>query len=341
MYRPRLIITLGPASLNKEFLSTVHAYDIDLLRINMSHTRLENLESTIQFIQQLTDIPICIDSEGAQLRCQQVGVDSVYLSEGSSIKVHHDDVVSDYQNISFYPDDITHQFEVGDVINIDFDSASIKIEHKEQDYLLAKVITPGIIGSNKACDSTRKLNLPALTPKDCIAFEIGEEYNIHNYALSFASDADSVHKLRGKFKKDIRLISKIESISGLNNLDEILTASDEILIDRGDLSRQVTIEAIPFLQKIIIERARFFRKPVVVATNLLETIIHNKYPTRAEANDVISTLMMGASGLVLAAETAIGKYPLNAVHTAETLINHYDRWKMGVTIPDILNFLGE
>ena len=135
---------------------------------------------------------------------------------------------------------------------------------------------------------------------------------------------------------DVNLISKIESIRGVLNLDEILPLVDEILIDRGDLSREVAIEKIPFLQRRIISKARSKDVPVYVATNLLESMTNTHAPTRAEVNDVASTLLMGADGLVLAAETAIGQYPIEAVKMINSLVKQFTRWTPESSVKDII-----
>ena len=149
----------------------------------------------------------------------------------------------------------------------------------------------------------------ALSDKDIEAFSIGEKLNIKNYALSFTSQAGDIITLRNLFKNKINVTSKIESKKGLKNLSEILKEADNILIDRGDLSKEVPLHEIPKKQKEIIARALKSKTPIYVATNLLESMVTRMEPTRAEVNDVYNTLIDGATGLVLAAETAIGKYP--------------------------------
>ena len=144
--------------------------------------------------------------------------------------------------------------------------------------------------------------------------------------MSFANKAEDVSLMRDLCGEKSNIICKIESPSGVNNLNSIIEKTDEILIDRGDLSRRIPIQRIPFLQRCIIATARLMNTPVYVATNLLETMITTQSPTRAEVNDVVSTLEMGANGLVLAAETAIGKYPLQSVEMIRNLISEFDKF---------------
>jgi len=161
--------------------------------------------------------------------------------------------------------------------------------------------------------------------------------NIMNFAMSFTNRAEDVAVMRAACGPDATIIYKIESPAGLRNLNGILDVADEILIDRGDLSRRVPIEQIPFLQRRIISLARSKGKAVYVATNLLETMVTTKSPSRAELNDVVSTMEMGANGLVLAAETAVGGYPVEAVMMVCALIKEFTRWTPNTSIEEILD----
>ena len=173
--------------------------------------------------------------------------------------------------------------------------------------------------------------------KDKNAFEIGLVNGVSNFSLSFTNKIEDVIEMRNIIGNDSNLISKIESIKGVLNLREILPVVDQILIDRGDLSREVSIDKIPFIQRRIISFAKAKNVPVYVATNLLESMVKTISPTRAEVNDVASTLLMGASGLVLAAETAIGNYPVESVNMVNSLIKQYNRWTPESTFSDILD----
>ena len=168
------------------------------------------------------------------------------------------------------------------------------------------------------------------------AFEICKKLGITHFALSFARSGDDIRKMREIVGIDSLIISKIENRSGLTNLKSILKATDEILIDRGDLSRQVPIQKIPFLQNRIVSMARISEIPVYVATNLLESMRYNELPTRAEMNDVVSTVLSGTDGLVLAAETAIGKYPVESVKMIREALSLCKKWTPNTNIMEIL-----
>ena len=308
-----IICTLGPSSLNEDVVGKLDRLGVSLFRINLSHTPLDKVEEVIDKIAGWTDKAICLDSEGAQMRNESMVSEAVALEPGETVKIHFDSVVGDSGRLSFSPKGIAREFQVGDKIRIDFDHLCLSVTSVEADHCTAVVETGGIVGSNKAADSSRLLPLPFATDKDRGAFEIGRRKGVKTYALSFASSAADVKGVRDIVGPDTTIISKVESRIALMNLVEIIKESDKILIDRGDLSRSISVEKIPFLQRRIIATAKAHRTPVYVATNLLETMIARRSPTRAEVNDVVSTLQMGADGLVLAAETAIGKFPVEAV----------------------------
>ncbi len=324
--RNKILITLGPSSLKEEIVSRCAGPDVYVFRINLSHTPLDKVEETIRLIRDWTDIPICLDSEGAQIRNETMRDSKAAFREGDMVKIHFESVLGDSENISFTPPGIARELKKGDLIRVDFDAVGMQVVERHDDHCLARVVEGGEVGSNKAADVDRDLRLTAITAKDEAAIAIGRDMGVKHFALSFANRRSDVERMRELCGPEARIISKIESRSGVANLIDILEATDEILIDRGDLSRQVPIERIPFMQRQIIAVAKTRSKPVFVATNLLESMIVSKGPTRAEVNDVASTLLMGADGLVLAAETAIGKYPAEAVEMIRCVIKQVDRW---------------
>ena len=332
----KILATLGPASLNIDTVKELTKKGVDLFRINLSHTKLEDVRKIIENIQSWTDVPVCLDSEGAQIRNQDMVSESVNFQKDDVVKIHHTPVVGDGNNISFTPNNVSQQLKVGDEIRVDFNSVCFCVTEVQDNFLLAIVKREGTVGSNKAADTDANIKLSAVTPKDEKAFEIGLSLGVENFSLSFTNSAEDVFQVREIIGNNSNLISKIESIKGVLNLGEILPVVDQILIDRGDLSREVSIEKIPFIQRRIISYARSKDTPVYVATNLLESMIRSASPTRAEANDVASTLLMGASGLVLAAETAIGDHPVGAVEMINLIIKQYNRWTTESSFNDII-----
>ena len=335
--KPSILVTLGPSSLSEGVVRRISAEkSVQLLRINLSHTPLKGLEATIKRILKWTDIPICIDSEGAQIRNGPMVSEDVYFLKGSRVKIHFNGIQGDASNISFTPDGIAGYFVAGDRINVDFDSVSFRVMERKNSHLVAEVEQSGVVGSRKAADLDREVDLEPITQKDEEAIKIGKRLGIKHFALSFSNCRSDVEKMRELVGPESTLICKIESDQGVRNLAGILDSADQILIDRGDLSRQVPIEKIPFIQRRIVSLARHRKRPVFVATNLLESMVRKREPTRAEVNDVVSTLLMGANGLVLAAETAIGKFPVEAVKMTKRIIEQFERWTPNTSITEIL-----
>ena len=312
-------------------------HGVYLFRINLSHTSLDDIRPTIEKIQGWTDVPICLDSEGAQLRNQKMTSENIVFTEDGEVKIYFEPIIGDSHNISFAPQGIARQFVVGDEISLDFDHARLRVTECSQSGSAAIVTSGGVVGSNRAADVERDLEFSSLTDKDREAIKIGLELGIRNFALSFANHPEDVDRMRALCGPGANIICKIESPAGMENIDGIIDRADEILIDRGDLSRKVPIEKVPFLQRKIIAMARQRETPVFVATNLLESMVTRKSPTRAEVNDVVSTLLMGADGLVLAAETAIGSYPVEAVAMVRRLIDESKMWTPETSLTEIMD----
>jgi len=331
----RILATLGPSSLRQDIISQIENEYLYLFRINLSHTPIDSLADIIRKIQSYTEIPICLDSEGAQIRNQSVTNGKIFLHKDDVIKIHFNETLGNSKNLSFTPN-IAEQLSVGDEMSVDFNSTRIKIIEKHMKYCMAKVEHGGKVGSNKAVTLNREIDMEAITSKDKKAITIAKGMGIKYFALSFAGSSEDVKTMRKLAGRDATIISKIESKKGVLNLNDIIDASDEILIDRGDLSREINLEKIPFLQRRIIAMARSKKVPVYVATNLLESMVKVPEPTRAEINDVVSTLLMGANGLVLASETAIGKYPVKAAKMIKKLISQTEKWTSNTSITELL-----
>ena len=314
----KIFCTIGPSSLNKNFLKGIKN-KVNLLRINLSHTDIKNLEQVVKKIRKYTKIPICIDTEGAQIRTkiykkiklkknQKVLIDNNYKSK----------------NLTFYPD-VYEQLRVGDVVSIGFDNLVLKIIRKKRNYFISKVKSAGLLENNKGTHIVnRKIYLEPLTEKDLSAIEKSLELNINNYALSFTNSEKDISLFKSLLPNK-RTIFKIETYSAIKNIDEIFKNCDEVLIDRGDLSKDVKLERVPFFQREIQKKAKKKNKKVYIATNLLEAMVKEPNPTRAEINDIYNCLELGSDGLVLAAETAIGNWPLKSVNIIHQVIKEFNK----------------
>ncbi|MDX1510783.1 MAG: pyruvate kinase [Nitriliruptorales bacterium] len=316
----RILCTLGPSSLNPDVITELTELGVDLFRVNLSHTRVEQVEPTIDLIEAHSPVPICLDTEGAQIRCGDME-EGVALRVGDVVRlVVGEDLVGTRDVIPLRPEAAVRSLVEQARIQIDFDGAELEVTEPGEE-VVAIVTSPGRVRSNKAVVVTPAPVLPPLSARDREALAIGRARGLRHAALSFASRPEDVELVRRLAGPDTHVIAKIESRAGLANLESIIDAAESVLIDRGDLSREVPMPYVPYEQKRVIRCANAANTPVYVATNLLETMVDHVNPTLAEANDIANTLMDGVHGLVLAAETAIGRDPVAAVRTIRTMID--------------------
>jgi len=319
----KILSTLGPSSLNERVISRLSDLNVDLFRINLSHTSINELPKVIKLIKSFTSIPICLDTEGAQVRTGKLD-DKIVLKENEYFKIKKGAGTGNSKWLNLYPEVIYDVLEIGDILTIDFNSVLVQVVEKNHLFIVVRVLTGGLMQQNKAVTINKNITLPPLTEKDIESIKLGLQYGISHFALSFANASHDVEQLRELVGEESSIISKIESINGLKNIDEISLESDALLIDRGDLSQEIPIEKIPNAQKYIINTCKKNNKQVFVATNLLETMINSVNPTRAEVNDIHNTLCDGANGLVLAAETAIGQFPVQCATMIRKMITQFE-----------------
>ena len=326
---PMIVVTLGPTSMNETVLKKLSQRKISFVRINLSHTPIESLESTVDFIRSHCTIPLMLDTEGSQVR---TGV----LPEAKSVIENQEVLLTTQEGwkngmVPLRPDEVLMVLKEGDLVSLDFDSVLLRVDsvsmQEEEQTIQSTVMSGGTIQSNKAVTVfDQNFQMPSLSHKDVQALEIAQEIGIKNFCLSFVDGADDVRVFRN-YHPDSFVLSKVETSLAIENLEEIIEVSDGVLIDRGDLSRQVPLERIPFAQKYVINQANLASKPVLVATNFLDTMMESRSASRAETNDIVNTLLDGATGLVLAAETAIGKHPVETVSFLVGLCDEVVRFK--------------
>jgi pyruvate kinase len=251
----------------------------------------------------------------------------VVLVRGTQVTLTTEPVAGTATLVPLTPASVFDRLETGSKVMIDFDAATVEVTGVGDGHATAVVVDGGRVRSSKAVtiEPAVDLELPCLSEDDKLAIAIGSRRGIDHYALSFAARAEHVALLRGLAPPGSHIIAKIESRAGVRNMDSIIHAADSVLVDRGDLSREIAIEQVPYVQKAIARRANRWNRPVYVATNLLESMITNRLPTIAEANDVANTLLDGVHGLVLAAETAVGFEPVGAVDMVLRAVKAFER----------------
>lgn len=315
----KIICTLGPSSLNSKFLEYSRK-NVDLLRLNMSHLRISELKKNISYIKKKTNCPICIDTEGAQIRSKFTG--RKFLKKKSIIRIRK----YNEKNLSLYPEYIHDKLKVNDILNVGFEGLKIKIIKIKNKFLSAEVINQGYLENNKGIHlENRQIKLKCLTNKDMEALKIGNLENIKNFALSFTNSLSDVKYFNKLTNNNSKNIFKVETKQSINDFKNIIKEGNNFLIDRGDLSKDISVYKIPETQRKLIKiKKQYKNKKIFIATNLLESMILNEYPTRAEANDIYSCIEMGADGLVLAAETAVGKNPIKCIKFIKEMINQFN-----------------
>ncbi len=313
-----IFCTLGPSSFNKKFLNFVNG-KVSLLRLNMSHIEIKDLSKNIDFIRKFSKVPICIDTEGAQIRTKIKKMENYKFGQKFRI-------FKDKGKKMLYPPETFEKLKIGDELDIGFNDLKAKIIKKKKNFLIFKTTSSGRIENNKGVNvSNRRIKLNYLTEKDIKAIEIAKIKKIKFFALSFTNSIEDIRKFN-KILNNQNKIFKVETRQAVKNIDKFFKQANNFLIDRGDLSKSIKIENIPITQRHILKKSKKYKnKNIYIATNFLETMLYNKSPTRAEVNDIYNSIEMGSKGLVLAAETAIGKYPEKSVMFLKKMIKVYKK----------------
>ncbi len=317
----KIIATIGPGSNKKDILEKLKDRGAAFFRINLSHTEEEDVESRIKDLIGYK-VPIILDTEGSQVRSGNNL--EIFYKEGGEVKIYEKKVNCDSNNLFLTPTGVIKLLNIGDLISIDFNSLLLRVFDKstlKDGYIRCRVLIEGKVGGKKAAQiDSPTFSLPFLSNKDYLAIELAKKYKIKHFTLSFTESKKDVELFRRIYPGAIAY-SKIESKRGLENFLEITKISDGILIDRGDLSNQIPLEKIPLIQKFILKNVRSLGKEAFVATNTLEQMSFSLKPNRAEVNDIINTVLDGATGIALTKETAVGQYPVETLNMIKTLVD--------------------
>ena len=328
--KTKIIATLGPASSNKDILRKIFIAGVDVCRINFSHgTHNQHLE-TIETIRELNselglNIAILADLQGPKLRIGEIENDKIELQTGDTISIETKKCLGTkekvYMSYKKFPEDVA----IGNTILIDDGKIKLEvIDTNKNDTVKAKIIYGGLLSSRKGVNlPNTKISQASLTDKDINDLNFALDNNFDWIALSFvrsSKDILDLKKLIKQKKKQAFVIAKIEKPEALEEIDNIIDVSDGIMVARGDLGVEIEFHKVPLIQKEIVEKCILNSTPVIIATQMLESMINNFRPTRAEATDVANAVIEGADTLMLSGETSVGKFPVKVIQSMHEII---------------------
>ncbi len=323
MKKTKIVCTLGPASETEEVISAMADAGMNVVRINCSHGTHEEHAKKIALVKKVREekqipLPILLDTKGPEFRIGVFQDGKITLAAGDEFSFTTEDVVGDNTKVSVSYKGICEEMFVGDKILLNNGLMTFEVTEVQKPLVRCKVLIGGELSNRKSMFFPEKeLKLTYLSEQDKKDLLFGIEQKVDFIACSFVSKADDINEVRTFLREngatDIDLIAKIENRAGVNNLDAILEVSDGIMIGRGDMGVEIPYEEVPDVQKSIITACRIAGKRVITATEMLESMIKNPRPTRAEISDVANAVYDGSSAIMLSGETAAGLYPVQAV----------------------------
>ncbi len=329
--RTKLVATLGPASSNAEMLAQLFQAGADVFRLNFSHGSHEDHGRNIDLIRALEEktkrpIGILADVQGPKLRVGRFMGGAVVLNQGQEFRLDLNPTPGDVRRVSLPHPEIIAAAQIGSHLLLDDGKLKLRVTHVREDHLETVVINGGRLSDRKGVNVPDVvLPIPALTTKDRADLDFALERGVEYIGLSFVQRPEDVLEAKEIIKGRAWVLSKLEKPQALDNLDEILALSDAVMVARGDLGVELPPEEVPLAQKRIIKAARNLGKPVIVATQMLESMISAPTPTRAEASDVATAVFDGADAVMLSAETAAGQYPIEAVTIMDRIVARVEK----------------
>ena len=321
--KTKIVCTLGPASQSEDVLKKLIQNGLNVCRFNFSHGSHEEHKGRMDVVKKVREelnkpVAILLDTKGPEIRTGEFSDPEVFLEAGSKFIITMADVVGTKDICTVSYKGLVEDVVKGDLILIDDGLVGLRVEDIIGEEIHCIVENSGIVKNHKGVNVPGvKINLPALTPKDISDIEFGITQGIDFIAASFVRKASDVLAIREVLENnnatDIQIISKIENQEGVDNLEEILQVSDGLMVARGDLGVEIPTEEMPIVQKEMIKKCNELGKPVITATQMLDSMIRNPRPTRAEVTDVANAIYDGTDAIMLSGETAAGKYPVEAV----------------------------
>jgi pyruvate kinase len=329
MRRAKIVCTMGPAVESVEKITELINAGMNMARLNLSHGGYEEHQSRLDTVRAVSKkankaVAILVDLQGPKIRLGRFADGPHELARGDIFTITTDDIAGSKERVGTTYKGLPGDCHPGDKIMIDDGKVTVEVIEVKKNDVITKVIQPGMVSNNKGINLPGvAVSVPALSEKDIADLRWGLKAGADFIALSFvrnAADIKDVHKIMDEEGKRIPVIAKIEKPQAVENLQEIVDAFDGIMVARGDLGVELPIEDVPMVQKRCITMARESAKPVIVATQMLDSMISNSQPTRAEATDCANAVLDGADALMLSGETSVGDFPIEAVKIMARII---------------------
>ncbi|MFI5134768.1 MAG: pyruvate kinase [Chitinophagales bacterium] len=328
--RTKIIATIGPASRNYETIGELIEAGIDVARINFSHSTQDDHQNTIDLVRKYnhkknTNACILGDLQGPKLRVGMVANDEIFLESGQKILLTSEECLSTPERLYIHYPNLAHDVKPGENILLDDGKLRLRVLHANKKNLVeAEIIHGGKLSSKKGVNFPEsKLSVPAISVKDMSDLDFSVKNHVEWIALSFVRTADDIIHLKDTLKdlhSKAKVIAKIEKPEAVKNITDIIAVSDAVMVARGDLGVEMELELVPVLQKQIAIECIRAAKPVIIATQMMESMIQSPTPTRAEANDVTNAVLDGADAVMLSAETSTGAYPVDVVRIMQKIV---------------------
>jgi len=337
MKKTKIVATLGPASSDKETLRQMFLSGLNVCRLNFSHGSHEDHAAVVKTIRELNDetglnVAILADLQGPKIRTNEMENNGVELVNGSIVTIGIEKVVGTAQRFSINYEKLPQDVQAGERILLDDGKLALEVVQTDgKKEFTAKVIHGGILSSKKGVNfPNTRISMPSLTPKDLEDLDFALAQDVDWIGLSFVRSARDIIELKhiiATKNAKAKVIAKIEKPEAIDDIDEIIRESDGLMVARGDLGVEVPFQKVPLIQKMLITKCITQAKPIIVATQMMETMINNITPTRAEVNDVANAVLDGADAVMLSGETSVGKFPIEVIKTIANIVTEMEQFE--------------
>ncbi|KIA91253.1 pyruvate kinase [Pedobacter kyungheensis] len=332
--RTKIVATLGPASAKPDVLYSMFNAGLDVCRLNFSHGSQADHQAVLDTIRDLNkkydyNVGILADLQGPKIRIGLVKEGGINLINGKTTVITTNECIGNEERIYITYQNFPQDVQAGEIILLDDGKLQMKVLSTNlKDEVVCEIVHGGILTSRKGVNlPNTKVSIPSLTPEDRENLDFVLDNDVEWVGLSFVRKAEDIIELKkiiAERGKSARVIAKIEKPEAIANIDEIIAATDGIMVARGDLGVECPMEEVPLLQKMIVAKCRAASKPVIVATQMLESMITTPRPTRAEVNDVANSVLDGADAVMLSGETSVGEFPLIVIETMQKIIQNIE-----------------